>query len=62
MKCNEGSVDVFRFAKFIMFSIIGFQLFMIKASNIHSVSSCMLSKMLSSAADFFVLYIYMGYI
>lgn len=54
MKCGEGSVDVFCFAKFIVFSIIGSPLFVIKASNIYSLPSCMLPEILPS--DLFVLF------
>lgn len=37
MKCCTAPVDVFCFAKFIMFSIIATQLPIVKASRIHSV-------------------------
>lgn len=60
MKCCDASIDVFCFAKFIAFSIIGSQLSVIKASNLCSVSSCMLSKIFSSATAFYDVYIYIA--
>lgn len=61
MKCCTAPVDVFCFAKFIMFSIIATQLPTVKASSIHSELSCMLTKIFNNSILTVSVYIFLTY-